>query len=201
MKSDWSFRTHLIKTFRQNYSSVSQEGGYEGGLKPNFTGINTKPSCFHYCWVVHSYDLGPDRGSLPSWVEAGASLQRLLGFLRVSAGRRQGRDGGTFLEPRTMALFLPIGPCSSRHFVLQRTPLDFPKVSETAQGEGTGVCTWRWGWGTFLIMLRCRLAGNKAHYSLLCQVLLVYAMNRTSKWRSKVGQHAPSRFSRICHLS
>lgn len=38
MKSDRPFRSHLIKTFRQNYSSVCREGGYEEGLKPNLQG-------------------------------------------------------------------------------------------------------------------------------------------------------------------
>lgn len=60
-------RCYCVSWIRTNYSGVillKWEGVSERGSKPNFRGTDTKPIWFQDCWVLHVYDLGPDKHSL-----------------------------------------------------------------------------------------------------------------------------------------
>lgn len=127
MKSGRSFRSDLIKTFRQNDSSLCVEVVCERGSKPCVRGITTKASCFHDCWGLHAYDLGHGQQSpSPSRVRQASDSKGFLDGCLVWVCARSSRGRELFPEPRMMALQVPKVPCSPRHFVLWRAPVEFP---------------------------------------------------------------------------
>lgn len=174
MKSGRSFRSHLIKTFRQNDSSVCMEGVCERGAKPYFRGITTKASCFLDCWVLRACDLGHGQQSpSPSRVRQASDSKGFLDGCRVWVCARNSRGRALVPEPRTMALQVPKVPCSPRHFVLWRAPVEFPPNRRSCPSRGwKGVFVLGWGRGTLPIMHRCWLAENKQKQTILLIDLL-----------------------------
>ena len=141
-----SFRSHLIKTFRQNYSSVCWEGIYEESSKTNFREINTKPSCFHNGWELHACHLDPDQVSFPRWVEAGTRQQKLLGSVWVSVGRRGGREGGAIPWAQNTGSVPSHSPMQPEALCVIRNSFGFFQSLRNCPSGGVYICVC-WGAG------------------------------------------------------